>query len=110
MHTPVDGVLFDVEWNSFWADGWGQRPARMKDALRSARYHLARAPQLVPVYSHRYLPAGRGSFGLPVLSVMQTDVVVYGTDLADYIDNEFGPDGYRSPTTGAIVEFWSNLN
>ena len=110
LHTPVDGVLFDVEWNSFWADGWGQRPARMKDALRSARYHLARAPQLVPVYSHRYLPAGRGSFGLPVLSVMQTDVVVYGTDLAGYIDNEFGPEGYRSPTTGAVVEFWSDLN
>lgn len=109
LQTPVDGVLFDVEWSSFWADGWGQRPARMKDALRSAKYHLARAPRLVPVYSHRYLPAGRGSFGQPVLSVVQTDVIVYGTDLADYVDNEFGPDGHRSPTVRPTVEFWSDL-
>ncbi len=111
LQTPIDGVLFDVEWNSFWFDGWGQRPARMKDALRSAQYHLARVPRLVPVYSHRYLPAGHGSFGRPVLSVVQTDVIVYGTDLSNYIANEFGPDdGDRSPTASPTVEFWSELD
>ena len=41
------------------------------DALRSARYQLARVPQLIPVYSHRYLPGGRGTFGQPVLSLVQ---------------------------------------
>src|ERR1700712_1255862 len=89
MQLPIDGVLFAVEWNEFWAPGWGQRPARMKDALRTAVYEMARVPRLVPVYSHRYLPAGRGSFGHPVLSVVRTDVVALGCDLADYIANEF---------------------
>ncbi|HNM83649.1 MAG: hypothetical protein U0Q20_09685 [Mycobacterium sp.] len=111
LQAPIDGVLFDVEWNSFWFDGWGQRPARMEDALRSAKYHLARVPRLVPVYSHRYLPAGRGSFGQPVLSVVQTDVIVYGIDLPDYIANEFGPDeSHPSPTAPSTVEFWSELD
>jgi hypothetical protein len=38
----------------------------------------------------RYLPAGRGTFGHPVLSMYQTDIIVYGLDLVDYISQEFG--------------------
>jgi hypothetical protein len=109
MQLPIDGVLFAVEWNEFWARGWGRRPARMKDALRTANYEMARVPRLVPVYSHRYLPAGRGSSGHPVLSVVRTDVVAIGCDLADYIANEFN-SGCRSPEASAPrVDFWSEL-
>ena len=45
---------------------------------------------MIPVCSHRYLPAKRGTYGHPVLSIYQTDIIVYGTDLADYIYHEFG--------------------
>jgi hypothetical protein len=109
MQLPIDGVLFAVEWNKFWAPGWGPRPAQMKDALRTAVYEMARVPRLVPVYSHRYLPAGRGSFGHPVLSVVRTDVVALGCDLADYIAHEFslGDHCPKSPTPR--VDFWSEL-
>ncbi|PRC42597.1 hypothetical protein C6A85_000000109685 [Mycobacterium sp. ITM-2017-0098] len=109
VQLPVEGVLFAVEWSDFWSDGWGKRPARMKDALRTARYRLARVPQMIPVYSHHYLPGGRGSSRHPVLSVVQTDVVLRGTDLADYIGNEFGPDGHRDRNAAFPVEFWSGL-
>lgn len=109
MQLPVDGILFAVEWNNFWTPGWGQRPARMKDALRTANYQLARVPRLVPVFSHHYLPAGRGSFGHPVLSVVQTDVAAVGSDLADYIAGEFGPDGNSPATAVPTVDFWSTL-
>jgi hypothetical protein len=110
LRSPADNVLFDVEMNDFWGAEWGVRPARMKDALRSANYHLARVPQLVPVHSHRYLPAGRGSHRHPVLSVYQTDVICYGTDLFDYINREFGkvePDTTQPATSS--VRFWSDL-
>lgn len=110
MQLPAEGVLFAVEWQQFWPPGWGRRPLRMKDALRSARYHLARVPQLIPVCAHHYLPAGRGSFGHPVLSVMQIDVGVSGADLLDYIDAEFGAS--RPPRVAATpltVAFWSDL-
>ena len=52
-------------------------------AARSSR--LAQAPTLIPIYGHRYLPAGNGTHGHPVLSVYQTDIIFYGTDLADYM-------------------------
>ena len=66
---PVEGVLFDVEHNAFWLPCWGQRPADTGEALRAARQHLDRVPKMIPVYGHRYLPAGRGTYGHPVLSI-----------------------------------------
>lgn len=110
LQLPVEGVLFAVEWRGFWSTGWGVRPSRMKDALRSAKYQLARVPRLVPVHSNRYLPTGRGSHGNPVLSVYQADVSCCGTDLFTYIEGEFGhaePDMPQllMPT----VPFWSDL-
>jgi hypothetical protein len=111
LRLPTDGILFAVEWQEFWGADWGDTPARMKDALRSANYHLARVPQLVPVHSNRYLPAGRSSHGRPVLSVYQADVTCCSTDLFSYIEGEFGdgtPD--RSPLPTSTVEFWSDLS
>jgi hypothetical protein len=108
LQLPIEGILFAVEWDGYWHGSWGQRPARMKDALRSARYHLERVPRLIPVYSHTYLTGGHGAFRRPVLSVVRTAVTVRGTDLADYIHREFG-DGTGDPADGPTVDFWSDL-
>ncbi len=111
LARPVDGVLFDVEYNSFWSPRWGARPDAPAEALEVARAELATVPRMVPVASHRYLPAGRGTYGHPVLSMSQSDVIYYGTDLADYIDREFnGPlpwDDASQPR--ATVPFWRDL-
>jgi len=67
LNRPVEGVLFDVEHNAFWDGSWGERSAESGDALDIARRCLLDVPRLVPIYGHRYLPAGRGSFGHPIL-------------------------------------------
>ncbi|SDE20704.1 hypothetical protein [Glycomyces harbinensis] len=107
---PVNGVLFDVEQGTFWYDAWGPRPTETEAAVAEAREHLARVPVMVPIYSHRYLPAGRENWGHPILSMYQTDIIVYGADLVDYVENEFGRT--RHHLTGdpqATVEFWKDL-
>jgi hypothetical protein len=101
LDWPVQGVLLDVEHNGFWYAGWGERPADGAAALDTARRHLAKAPVLVPVYAHRYLPAGRGSFGHPVLSMWQIDIIYYGLDLIDYIRQEFDEE------RGEVDENWN---
>ncbi|MFI8942795.1 hypothetical protein [Streptomyces syringium] len=106
LSQPVEGVLFDVEHNGFWHPVWGLRPAETSDALRIAQSELATVPQLVPVYSHRYLPGTAGEWGHPVLSVRQTDIIFYGNDLADYIRHEFTGRSSRFPAH-ATVGFWS---
>lgn len=98
---PIDGALFDVEHNAFWHNTWGDRPDDLTAALALARRQLAQAPTLIPIRGHRYLPAGRGTHGHPVLSVYQTDIIFYGADLADYITQEF------SGTSRSISEDWA---
>lgn len=106
LQLPVDGILFAVEWKRFWDDGWGARPARMKHALRSAAYQLARVPRLVPVHSNCYLPAGRGTSGHPVLSIYQADIRVVAADLLGYVTGLSTPSA--PPEAFPTVGFWSD--
>ena len=109
---PVEGALFDVEHNALWHPSWGQRPTGISQALATARQHLTRAPAMIPVYAHRFLPAGHGTWGHPVLSIYQTDIIIYGTDLAEYVNSEFTGSG-RSVgpewTPPLMVPFWSEF-
>jgi hypothetical protein len=112
LDWPVSGVLYDVTHNAFWDSSWGPRPASLDEAERAARAQMRRVPTMIPVYSHRYLPAGRGGYGHAVLSMYQTDIIVYGTDLANYIDHEFVRPGWSISvgwTPPTMVPFWSEL-
>ncbi|MFF8265236.1 hypothetical protein [Streptomyces virginiae] len=106
LSRPVEGVLFDVEHNRFWHPAWSPRPAETSDALQVARSELATVPQLVPLYSHRYLPGTAGESGHPVLSVHQSDIIFYGNDLSDYVRHEFTGRASTLPARAA-VGFWS---
>ncbi len=106
LAQPVEGVLFDVQHNNFWHPAWSPRPAETSDALQIARCELATVPQLVPLYSHRYLPGTAGECGHPVLSVHQTDIIIYGNDLSDYVRHEFTGRASSLPAH-ATVGFWS---
>src|SRR6266487_3163348 len=57
FNWPAHGICFDIEHNQFWLDEWGPRPASLTDALRIARRAVSDAPLLIPIFSHRYLPA-----------------------------------------------------
>jgi hypothetical protein len=108
LAMPVEGVLFDVAENGFWYEGWGPQPAEIADAVTVARRLLMTVPRLVPVHSHRYLPAGRGTSGHAVLSVMQTDVTCCGTSLLAYVRHDFGGEAAPEPAR-ATVAFWRDL-
>ncbi|MCG5220619.1 hypothetical protein [Streptosporangium sp. KLBMP 9127] len=77
--------------------------------METARLQLAEVPKMAPVYAHRFLPAGRGAFGHPVLSMRGWDTIYYGSDLIDYISQEFEeprpehPEGWNPPSHGAVL-------
>lgn len=100
----------------FWPSGWGPRPAAVEAALSAAWEELAEVPALVPVYAHRFLPAGHGTHGHPVLSVFHTDSIYYGADLAEWVRAEFDEEDAdqqsikRKPVSSqATVQFWRDL-
>jgi len=91
MQSPLEGLIFDVHNNDFWPRPWGRRPSRPEARERVARKQLESVPKLVPVFGHRFAPAIPGLIDAPVFSVHQADVIYYGSDLADYVQNELRP-------------------
>ena len=111
---PVEGVLFDVEHDGFWHPSWGERPTDRTSRQTVAARELATWPQLVPISGHRYLPAGRGTHGHPVLSVHQTDIIYYGSDIADHIHRELARELVLARDDPAwnprsTVPFWTDI-
>jgi len=108
---PIDGIVFDVHHNGFWPRSWGPRPAAPADDERVARQYLERVPVLIPVYSHRCTPAAPAPGGSPVFSVYQSDVIVYGDNLLDYVAREFGagPLAPAPEDQRPRILFWSSL-
>jgi len=111
LQAPTEGVVFDVLNSGFWEPSWGARPDTEVAAEKTAREHLARMPALIPLYDHRYLPAAPAPEGSPVFSVRRTDVQVYGLDLLEYVDVEFGDaqPPVTVPPDRPRLEFWSEL-
>lgn len=112
LDWPADGICFDVE-HGFWLPEWGPKPERLHDSLRIARRAVAGAPVLIPIFSHRFIPATPHESGNPVLSVYQTDIIYYGADLTDYLHNEFsayfGRTGYHIAGKSRRIPFWSRF-
>ena len=116
MQWPLDGMCFDFEHDEFWLESWGEKPADMPAAFEIARGQLAKAPTLIPIFSHRYMPDSPSEPGNPVFSVYQTDIIYYGHSLENYLHNEFGEAFGITSRTFVVssndlreIEFWSGL-
>lgn len=108
----VRGIAFDVEQNAVWRDEWGARPASEEARIEVVRAQVAAAPRLLPLFGHRYLVGDPCRVGNPVLSIHQTDIIVYGRDLRSYLLNELHrklgvePDFATPPPD---IPFWGNF-
>lgn len=108
------GIEFDIENNGFWLeDRWGPRPAELPARLDIVRRDFASWPKLVPVYGHRFLAAEPCMPGNPVFSIMQTDIIYYGANLAHYLVHEFIPGeahaAHTSPINIRKIDVWDEL-
>jgi hypothetical protein len=66
---PFEGLLFDVENSALWWPEWGKRPTEPEARTDVLRAVVARAPKLIPLFEHRYLPESPSEPGNPVFSV-----------------------------------------
>jgi hypothetical protein len=86
----VEGLFFDVQHNNLWPQNWGAKPLTPEAQEARVRELVNAAPKLIPVFTHRYLLAEPCDTGNPVLSIYQSDLIVYGDDLYSYFLEEFG--------------------
>lgn len=109
LQWPLEGLLFDVENNDLWWPEWGLRPQTPEARAHVVADVVDDAPKLIPILSHRFLPAEPNEAGNPVFSIYQSDVIYYGADLADYFDREFGGSTLPLPQQIKHIPFWSEL-
>jgi len=113
--APLEGILFDIECNSFWIEEWGSHPESKESAFEIASAAVNAAPKLVPLRGHRYIPSEPHESGNPIFSVHQTDIIYYGCNLEEWFENEFtyyfrGPGAnYRITEPTRNILFWSQL-
>lgn len=89
MSKVTRGIVFDVENNALWQDDWGDRP-RTEPARAALIAELVRAaPKLIPFHSHRFLVSGLDIEPSPVVSIMQSDIIIYADSLAHCLADDF---------------------
>ena len=106
-------MLFDIEKNSFWREVWGDKPNSIQERKKIAEQCYLTYPKLIPVYSHRYIPASPELEGNPIFSVYQMDIIYYGNDLLHYFQEEFNLEKGRVSAyeeyPNRKIEFWSDI-
>ncbi len=114
--TVIGGLAFDVENNGLWRDAWGARPSTAEAREAVVRSQVAAAPKLAPIFQHRALVLEPCRIGNPVLSIHQSDIIVYGGDLRAYLLAEFGtligvraPELSRLPAEWLAIPFWGGF-
>jgi hypothetical protein len=111
LNWPLEGMIFDIVNNDFWFDQWGDKPDNLQGRIDLAKKFYLTYPQLIPIYTHRFIPSRPHQAGNPVFSVHQMDVIYYGYDLASYFSKEFHielPTDIEVLTEPNVeIEFWS---
>ena len=80
-----------------------------EEKIKFAKRELQKAPHLIPLYMHRYIPIVEED-DPPILSVHGFDVIIYGDNLWDWIRQEF--DRYncdRYSKKEKFIPFWTEI-
>ena len=116
LNAPIQGMLFDIQYNGFWKKCFGQKTDNINENKRIALDYLKNAnnenvPKLIPIYSHRFVPCYPDIIDIPVISVVQTDIIYYGNDLEDYFENEFHEKKTKDSVDlyNKYIPFWTDI-
>ena len=106
LQWPFDLLLFDIDHGDWWP-GWGERPVCREEQVEILKDALKKAPRLIPLLGHRFLPESPSNAGNPVFSMHGFDTIYYGANLDEYFTNEFESRHEIGPVRR--VPFWSDL-
>lgn len=88
IDLPIASISFHIARNAVWSKSWGPRPSSPEKALKIARNALKRAPLLIPIFNHCYIPCNPCLAGNPIFYVDENRIFCCGFDLSDFFDRE----------------------
>ena len=83
------GIEFDLQHGTTWLERWGKPPRDIETRIEIFRADFHSWPALIPIMGHRFLRIDPCRSGQPVYSIMQTDIIYYGANLASWLAMEF---------------------
>ncbi|KAI8535140.1 hypothetical protein RHMOL_Rhmol10G0152500 [Rhododendron molle] len=98
VDLPIAAVSFHVTRNTFWPKSFGSRPDNPEKALKIARSEIKRAPLLIPIFSHCYIPCNPSLAGNPIFYIDENIIFCCGVDLADFFDRQSSLFLQKSPS------------
>lgn len=104
-----EGLEADID-AGLWIIPWGARPSDPAKRIARFRAEFESWPKLIPLMGHRALVIEPVEVGNPVFSVMQSDIIQYGHDLANWISIEFtSHPRYENQRFDKRVPYWSRF-
>ncbi|KAK9166362.1 hypothetical protein Scep_001553 [Stephania cephalantha] len=88
LDLPIAAVSLQIARNSLWPKSWGPKPSHPEKALRIARNALKKAPLLIPLFNHCYIPSNPSLAGNPIFFVDEDQIFCCGSDLSDFFERE----------------------
>ncbi|KAH7373458.1 hypothetical protein KP509_17G057400 [Ceratopteris richardii] len=111
LNLPITGIIYEVARDRFWLKQWGAKPCSADAAVAIARSALKKAPILIPVYKHCYIPSAPNLAGNPIFFIRQQEVFCCGFDLADFFEKQdFVQPDYAFPFDFAYLDTPLNNN
>lgn len=109
LNQPIQ-YIYDMPQEVYWCEDWGEEPEDEKNFDNEVKKRLEKAPKLIPIYLHRYMPM-LGNENPPIISVHGADVIYMGKDLNDYFMVEYGEKKQTDISFNSIksIPFWSDL-
>ncbi|WJX95207.1 hypothetical protein P8452_76551 [Trifolium repens] len=102
LDLPMAAISFQIARNTLWARCWGPKPTDPEKALRVARNALKKAPLLIPIFNHCYIPCNPSLAGNPVFYVDENRIFCCGFDLSDFFQRE-SPNRSSEIFPGSVV-------
>ncbi|KAF5187834.1 hypothetical protein FRX31_022576 [Thalictrum thalictroides] len=88
LHLPIAAISSQIGRKSFWLRSWGVRPSDPVKALRIGRNALKKAPILIPLFNHCYIPCNPSLAGNPIFFIDENQVFCCGSELSDFFERE----------------------
>ncbi|XP_059642324.1 uncharacterized protein LOC132284253 [Cornus florida] len=88
LDLPIAAISFHIARNALWSKSWGPKPSDPEKSLKFARNALKRAPLLIPIFNHCYIPCNPCLAGNPIFFVDENRIFCCGFDLSDFFDRE----------------------
>ncbi|KAL4366387.1 hypothetical protein GQ457_05G007130 [Hibiscus cannabinus] len=88
LDLPIAAISFQIARNTLWSKSWGPRPSDPEKALRVARNALKRAPLLIPIFNHCYIPCNPSLAGNPIFFIDENRVFCCGLDISDFFERK----------------------